>query len=482
MFNIIIFINIIMKNALLIAGYLRSIKLNIEKIYNFIIQNYDFDIFIHLTIDENNDKYSKEKIDINNIIDKLNPKLIIQEKNILFSENKHLNNIKNANYKFYLLNQNKNMISKSENIEYNIVVKIRPDLHLYEKLDYNLINNNIIIPTNSLIDHKKLDKEDKYICDILAYGNSELMDKYFDYFNYIDNLIVNHNYNNNTILSNENILYNYLNKYNINYKCVDISFIVILSKCNTIAICGDSSTGKSLLSQYIKENINNSFILECDRYHKWERNSDNWKKYSHLNLEANYITKMQNDVFDIFLGNDIYQVDYDHSTGKFTDLNCIKSTDNFIITGLHTLYNDNSILNLKIFMEVEENLRVAWKILRDSKKRNKSVKDILDSIDARKNDYIKYILPQKYKSDIHIYYYIDNHIDISKININQEFNENIKYKLGLNNNNINIEKIIKMLINYNYSINYKNNFVYLKFDDHIKIFEIILLIIKNYNL
>ena len=45
-------------------------------------------------------------------------------------------------------------------------------------------------------------------------------------------------------------------------------------------------------------------------------------------------------------------------------------------------------------MEVEENLRVTWKILRDSKKRNKSIKDILDSIHARKNDYIKYVLPQ----------------------------------------------------------------------------------------
>lgn len=463
-----------MKNALLIAGYLRSIKLNIESIYNFIIQNNNFDIFIHITIDENNDKYSIDNIDVNYIINKFNPKFIIQEKNHLFSNNSNINHIKNINYKFYLLNENKNIISKFENIEYNIVVKYRPDLHLFEKLDYSLIDNNIIIPKNSVIDHKKLNKiTDNYICDLIAYGNKQSMDKYFDYFNYIDILLLN---NNN--ICNETVLYNYLNKYNINYKLVDLSFIVILSKCNTIAICGDSSTGKSLLSNYIKDNLESSFILECDRYHKWERNSNNWKKYTHLNTDANYITKMQDDVFDIFIGNDIYQVDYDHSTGKFTDKQLIQSTDNFIITGLHTLYNNINILNIKIFMEVEENLRIAWKIIRDSKKRNKSISEIIKSIEDRKQDYINFIYPQKKLSDIHIYYYTNNFIDISNININDDYNDNINFKIGLSKK-LNILHIINALSNYNFFINYEDDFIYLNFDKNIKIFEIILLIIKN---
>lgn len=463
-----------MKNALLIAGYLRSIKLNIESIYNFIIQNNNFDIFIHITIDEYNDKYSKDNIDVNYIINKFNPKFIIQEKNHLFSNDSNINHIKNINYKFYLLNENKNIISKFENIEYNIVVKYRPDLHLFEKLDYSLINNNIIIPKNSIIDHKKLNKiSDNYICDLIAFGNKQSMDKYFDYFNYIDILLLN---NNN--LCNETVLYNYLNKYNINYKLVDLSFIVILSKCNIIAICGDSSTGKSLLSNYIKDNIESSFILECDRYHKWERNSNNWKKYTHLNTDANYITKMQDDVFDIFIGNDIYQVDYDHSTGKFTDKQLIQSTDNFIITGLHTLYNNINILNIKIFMEVEENLRIAWKIIRDSKKRNKSISEIIKSIEDRKQDYINFIYPQKKLSDIHIYYYTNHCIDISNININDDFNDDINFKIGLSKK-LNILHIINALTNYKFFINYEDDFIYLNFDKNINIFEIILLIIKN---
>ena len=73
---------------------------------------------------------------------------------------------------------------------------------------------------------------------------------------------------------------------------IDINYYVVLSLCNTIAITGDSGTGKTTISNILKELFSDSFVLECDRYHKWERNDENWKKYTHLNPDANYITKM----------------------------------------------------------------------------------------------------------------------------------------------------------------------------------------------
>ena len=101
-----------------------------------------------------------------------------------------------------------------------------------------------------------------------------------------------------------------------------------------------------MISNKLKEKINGSFILECDRYHKWERLSENWNNYTHLDLSANYITKMRDDVFDIFQGKNIYQVDYDHANGTFTNKELINSTDNLIVCGLHTIYNDNTLLNI----------------------------------------------------------------------------------------------------------------------------------------
>ena len=44
-----------------------------------------------------------------------------------------------------------------------------------------------------------------------------------------------------------------------------------------------------------------------------------WEKYKHLNPKANFLTKMKNDVFDLKIGKNIYQVNYDHTNGKFTD-------------------------------------------------------------------------------------------------------------------------------------------------------------------
>ena len=45
---------------------------------------------------------------------------------------------------------------------------------------------------------------------------------------------------------------------------------------------------------------------------------------------------MSNDVFNLKLGNDIYQVDYDHITGKFTKPEKIENKNTVILCGLHS--------------------------------------------------------------------------------------------------------------------------------------------------
>ena len=163
--------------------------------------------------------------------------------------------------------------------------------------------------------------------------------------------------------------------------------------------------------------FSNSFVMECDRYHKWERGDTNWNSYTHLNPEANYITKMTKDVFDLKLGNSIYQIDYDHETGKFTDKKCIESKDNIIVCGLHSLYLPKDIVNLKIYMDTDDNLRIPWKIKRDITKRGYTVEKIIQQIKYREDDFKKYIYPQKANADIVINFYTDTLFDVEKFNI-----------------------------------------------------------------
>ena len=173
------------------------------------------------------------------------------------------------------------------------------------------------------------------MCDIFAYGNSGVMDKYFDIYNHLDGLTQSHG----TVP--ETIIYEYLNSFKIKYELIDVEYNVILSMCNVFAICGDSGSGKSTLADMLKQCFSNSFTLECDRYHKWERNDENWNKLTHLNPDANYITKMNNDIFDLKIGKSIYHVNYDHSEGKFTEKEKIDKSDNIIVCGLHSLYSKN---------------------------------------------------------------------------------------------------------------------------------------------
>lgn len=476
-----------MRIAVLIAGYLRSFKTNIPIIKSKILDKFkNVDIYIHITKNEiKNDKYFNkinEIEDISYIKNILNPKCILLEDNINIFENPKKNNLYSAWIKYYKLNEIKK-INEKLNGAYDLVVKFRPDLNIItEEIFPKQIEDKIYIPIKSLIDKSKLQNpDDKHMCDIFAYGKSKLMDKYFDIYNKLEELSKEHGY------TPETIIYQYLNKERIPYELIDLEFSMVLSICNSFAICGDSGSGKSTLSNILQQYFSNSFVLECDRYHKWERDDQNWKKLTHLNPEANYITKMENDIFDLKIGKTIYQVNYDHSNGKFTQKEKIEKSDNIIVCGLHSLYSENhGAYNLKIFIDTDINLKTKWKIKRDMQNRGYSIEETLKQIEARKEDYYKYIYPQKDKSDIVINFFTDKDFDINQIGqddtihlrilINKKYplidilshlsKKEIEFKIKSNNdifNEIIFLKYKKCNILENSNISFNNYYDYIMF-------------------
>jgi len=408
-----------MKIAIIISGFLRSFEINLDKFQkNF--KDFDVDVYIHKSKNEKKDKY-KNQNNWENIKTILNPKLVIETDDVIFNTNSKHNDILNQFYKFYMLNNLKNLIAKQENIKYDIILKWRPDIFLHKNIDFLNIEKNIIyIPKNSKIDsHKLLNPTDKYLCDIISYGDKESMDYYFNFFTNINNLIILKK-----TTCPETLMYHHLQ--NISYKEIDIDYSIILSTCNIISISGNSGSGKTILSNFLQKNISNSFILECDRYHKWERCHKNWKHCTHLNPEANYIAKMQKDIFDLKIGKNIYQINYNHKNGKFTNEEFIESKDTVIVCGLHSLYNNHA--NLNIFMDTMEELNIIWKIKRDIIKRGYTVEKVLKSIEERKKDFIKYILSQKKKADIIINFYTDDKISFTDLEKNYEIKLNIFVK------------------------------------------------------
>ena len=137
--------------ALLISGYLRSFKENITNLQKYLLNDNNVDIYIHITKDKDT-KYNNNDIDLDEIYNLLKPKMLIITKNFNFNDDININNILNENYKYYLLNEERKKIEKIEKIKYTLLIKIRPDVNLSKKINFDVNNNKICIPTDSKID------------------------------------------------------------------------------------------------------------------------------------------------------------------------------------------------------------------------------------------------------------------------------------------------------------------------------------------
>jgi uridine kinase len=379
------------KMCFLICGLPRSIEMitnNIETIFNQ--SDFITHFYICTSINDNNESQYFNKTDI----------ISLQKQNI---------NVK----KLLIIKDDDNVAFR--NLQ-NYTNKIKNGLKLIdEKYDlYFIIRSDCIISNTNFIknitDHNKLyfSNENK---NPFTKGNNDrfnehiIISKSYETIQKLKNLYsfccVNDNYC-------DINLYKFINVNNVQIDKINIDYKLILSKCNIIAISGDSGSGKSSLMEHlIKLYGSNALKLETDRYHKWERGNENYNKFTHLNPDANYLELMREDVCNLKIGNEIYQVDYDHSTGKFTNKCKIESKNNIILCGLHTLYNEklNREIDLKIYMDTDRNLIKKWKIKRDAEERNYSIEKIIKQIDSRTEDYYKYIHNQKNNADIIINHY-----------------------------------------------------------------------------
>ena len=406
-----------MKAAVLISGYLRTIKSNFTCIQSKILDSFDkCDVYLHITHNEKSeDKYFNplSEKDVDDIKNFLAPKALIEESNIKISNEKDENNVLNLWTKYRKLYD---IVKENERVEgeYDVIIKYRPDVSLLSEIPYNLAlidADCVFLPEDSKIDTCKLRSlDDAYVCDTFAFGSSKVMGSYFPT---ADDVIVT---TRDCGTVPETFLHHHLSKKKIEYRKLEIQYSVLLSSCNVFAIAGDSGSGKSTLASILKESFSNSFLLECDRYHKWERGDGMWKKMTHLNPESNYLSKMRKDIFDLKLGNEVYHVNYDHKTGKFTEQERIPSSDNLIVCGLHSLYVENDrVYNCSIFMDTDDVLRKKWKIKRDTRVRGYEIDRVLSQISSREEDYKKYVNPQKEKADVIVNFYTDEDFSIENL-------------------------------------------------------------------
>jgi len=171
-----------------------------------------------------------------------------------------------------------------------------------------------------------------------------------------------------------------------------------------IGISGDSGSGKDTLSNAITEVFGKHSVttLSGDDYHLWDRHKPLWQVMTHLNPMANDLESFSSDLVSLAAGKSINSRHYNHSTGKLTTGSTQASNDIIIASGLHTLHLPilRERIDLKIFLNIDEDLRRRLKIERDVGERGHSEEKVLDSIEKRVEDGEKFIQPQKQHADL----------------------------------------------------------------------------------
>lgn len=183
----------------------------------------------------------------------------------------------------------------------------------------------------------------------------------------------------------------------------------------TIGISGDSGSGKSSFVSMLEMIFGkrNLLFIEGDGDHKWERGDARWKQFTHLNPKSNYLYRQAADLTALRAGQSVMRVDYDHNSGLFTNQIKIRPKPYILLCGLHSLYlpQVRNNLDLRIYMDIDENLRRYWKIQRDVSSRGYSKEKILKQIEDRIPDAEQFIYPQKKYADLIVSYFDEDLTD-----------------------------------------------------------------------
>jgi phosphoribulokinase len=171
-----------------------------------------------------------------------------------------------------------------------------------------------------------------------------------------------------------------------------------------LGIVGDSASGKTTLSAGIAQILGEDrcTVICTDDYHKYDRRERSANGLSALDPSANYVDVLEQGLRHLREGDPILKPIYDHRDGTFGRPQYVKPKDFVIAEGLlgYTTRTMRDCYDVKIYLDPDEDLRVKWKVHRDTTKRGYRKEEVLASLERRKNDSLNYIHPQRTFADI----------------------------------------------------------------------------------
>lgn len=171
-----------------------------------------------------------------------------------------------------------------------------------------------------------------------------------------------------------------------------------------LAICGDSATGKTTISEGLVSALGPERITAAcvDDYHRYDRQERKALPFTPLNPQCNYMDIMAQHLKLLSLGEPVLKPVYSHTDGSLGRPELVEPRDFVIIDGLLPLYNKmlRSCFDVTVFLDPPEEIRYQWKYSRDTSKRGYSKEEVAADLKKREPESKKFIHPQRAYADI----------------------------------------------------------------------------------
>jgi phosphoribulokinase len=176
-----------------------------------------------------------------------------------------------------------------------------------------------------------------------------------------------------------------------------------------IAVGGDSGSGKTTLCRGLEKIFGEDRILTIclDDYHSLDRAGRKAAGVTALNPRANNFSKMAFDLWELREGRAVEKPVYDHHDGTLKGPEHIEPHEFIVVQGLFPLYNFalRALFDVAVWLDPELELKVAWKIQRDTAQRGYTEGEVREEIEKRQPDIKAYIDPQAVYADVSVHFH-----------------------------------------------------------------------------
>ena len=171
-----------------------------------------------------------------------------------------------------------------------------------------------------------------------------------------------------------------------------------------LAVAGDSAAGKTTLSQGLVEALGSDRVLafSVDDYHRYDREERKDLPFTALHPKCNYVEIMERHIQLLAYGHPVLKPVYNHSNGKLERPVLVEPRELVVAEGLLPLYTSGarSCFDVRVYLDPDEDVRVAWKLKRDTGKRGYTEDEVRAELKKREPESAEFIRPQKAQADI----------------------------------------------------------------------------------